>query len=91
MPAEHIVVNTPLRHNKKFRTMSFKTCCNEIVNWKTVRLFHLFYIIESTNSVSMKEIKGLNERLLSLKQRLSIVKQLTQDQTDMAQVSCKKI
>ena len=34
----------------------------------------------------MKEIKGLNERLLSLKQRLSIVKQLTQDQTDMAQV-----
>ena len=41
--------------------------------------------------MSMKEIKGLNERLLSLKQRLSIVEQLTQDQTDMAQVSCKKL
>ncbi len=34
----------------------------------------------------MKEIKGLDERLVSLQQRLSIAQQFVQDQADMAQV-----
>ena len=34
----------------------------------------------------MKDIKGLSERLTSLEQRVGILQQLVQDQTDMAQV-----
>lgn len=35
----------------------------------------------------MKEIKGLTERLASLEGRVTIMKQLIQDQADMAQVN----
>ena len=35
----------------------------------------------------MKDIKGLDERLLSLQQRLVVAKQFVQDQADMAQVT----
>ncbi len=35
----------------------------------------------------MKEIKGLDERLVSLQQRLGLVQQFVQDQADMAQVN----
>ena len=42
---------------------------------------------EFVDNSNMKEIKGLSERLASLEHRVSIVQQLVQDQTDMAQVS----
>ena len=35
----------------------------------------------------MKEIKGLDDRLMSLQQRLIAAKQFVQDQSDMSQVS----
>eukprot|EP00794_Sanderia_malayensis_P007702 gene7702-8539_t len=42
-------------------------------------------VLDSSDNLSMKEIKGLNERLVSLQQRLSIAQQFVQDQADMAQ------
>lgn len=42
-------------------------------------------ILDSVNNVNMKEIKGLTERLASLEGRVTIMKQLIQDQADMAQ------
>ena len=44
-------------------------------------------LLDSVNNEGMKQIKGLDERLESLQQRLLLVKQLVQDQNDMAQVS----
>ena len=49
----------------------------------------LCLLLDSVNNVGMKEIKGLAERLVSLQQRLSMSRQIVQDQTDMAQVSTK--
>ncbi len=45
------------------------------------------YFSESSDNISMKEIKGLDERLVSLQQRLGLVQQFVQDQADMAQVN----
>ena len=44
MPAGHIV-NSPSRHNKKFQTMSFKICCNDIMNFQIISfiLYYRFY------------------------------------------------
>ena len=47
---------------------------------------HLLFPSESSENKSMKEIKGLDERLVSLQQRLAIAQQFVQDQADMAQV-----
>ena len=48
--------------------------------------FFILYIQDSSDNTSMKEIKGLDERLISLQQRLILAKQFVQDQADMAQV-----
>ena len=47
----------------------------------------LFRLSESSDNKNMKEIKGLDERLISLQQRLAAAQQFVQDQADMAQVN----
>ena len=50
-----------------------------------------FLLLDLANNESMKEIKGLSERLESLQHRLVMVKQIVEDQTVMAKVSIEHI
>ena len=52
----------------------------------SLKTISLFEMLEMANNGGMKEIKGLEERLQSLQQRLVLVKQIVEDQTVMAKV-----
>ena len=60
-----------------------------ICKYERKEIFNLciYFEIDSSVNRSMKEIKGLDERLASLQQRLIVAKQFVQDQADMAQVT----
>ena len=48
--------------------------------------YPVFHVTECSENKGMKEIKGLDDRLSSLQQRLLVAQQLVQEQADMAQV-----